>query len=70
MQVPQASSGEVAPRTRIRVLVWLLVALGVVLFVAANAHLVTVAFQSQPKCVEHERLGTGGAGYSAADSAC
>lgn len=41
-----------------------------IIFVAANAHLIMVAFASQPDCVEHTKaLGAGG-GYSAAKSSC
>lgn len=40
----------------------------IVLFVAANAHLIYVAVTSQPDCVPHQK-GEGGA-YQAAKSAC
>lgn len=49
---------------------WLLVSASVLAFAGANAHLVYVAFQSQPDCVEHVKHGGGGGGYSAAKSAC
>jgi hypothetical protein len=50
--------------------VWLAVIAGVVALLAANAHLVYVAFTSQPDCVAHSKT-TGTAGtYMAADSAC
>lgn len=40
------------------------------LFAAANAHLVYVAVQSQPECVAHLKFGGEAAGYRAAKSAC
>ena len=50
----------------------LLVAAGLGILIAANAHLVYVAFQSQPDCVPHARTaGQGeGAPLRAARSAC
>jgi hypothetical protein len=57
--------------SRTRIISLLAVAAGLAIFLGANAHLLVVAFQSQPDCVEHERLGTTGPGqYSAAKSAC
>ena len=51
-------------------LIWLLVPAGLLLFAGANAHLVYVAFQSQPDCVAHFKdTGDNGA-YRAAKSAC
>ena len=52
--------------------VWTLVGGGLVLFFAANGHLVYVAMRSQPDCVAHVRPGQSGtdAGFSAAKSAC
>jgi hypothetical protein len=51
-------------------LVWLLVSAGLLLFAGANAHLVYVAFRSQPDCVAHVK-GTGdGGGYRPAKPAC
>ena len=40
------------------------------LFAGANAHLVYVAVQSQPDCVEHAKTAGEGGGYRAAKSAC
>lgn len=42
------------------------------LFAGANAHLLYVAFRSQPVCVPHEKEASvgGGSGYRAAKSAC
>ena len=48
---------------------WLLVLGGLLLFAGANAHLVYVAFQSQPDCVPHVK-GFDGGGYRAAKSGC
>jgi len=58
-------------RTRLRGgwLPWVLVPAGLLLFAGANAHLVYVAFQSQPDCVVHLKI-AGGDGYRAAKSAC
>jgi hypothetical protein len=53
--------------------VWLLVVFGLIVVVAANAHLVYVAATSQPGCVNHLRRDDNGpnAGpYRAAQSAC
>ena len=51
-------------------LAWLLVPAGLLLFAGANAHLVYVAFQSQPDCVAHVKGNGEGGGYRAAKSAC
>lgn len=43
----------------------------VVIFVAANAHLVMVSFTSMPECVPHLQSPTGGAApYRAAKPSC
>ena len=61
-------------RRRVRLpggwLPWLLVPAGLLLFAGANAHLVYVAFQSQPGCVAHVKDTGQGGGYRAAKSAC
>lgn len=49
---------------------WLLVSAGVLIFLAANTHLVYVAFQSQPNCVAHSRDAGDGHGFRAAKSSC
>ena len=52
---------------------WTLALIGaglVALVAVANAHLVYVAFQSQPECVEHLKSADGDGGYRAAKSAC
>jgi len=49
---------------------WLCVAAGLLLFGGANAHLVYVAYQSEPDCVAHLKVADGSGGYGAARSAC
>jgi hypothetical protein len=52
---------------------WLLVALGLIIVLAANVHLVYVAATSQPDCVSHLRrdeTDPGAGSYRAAQSAC
>jgi hypothetical protein len=49
---------------------WLLVPGLLLIFVAANAHLIYVAFQSQPDCVGHLKSVGEGTAYRAAKSAC
>ncbi|EHK53994.1 hypothetical protein [Allomesorhizobium alhagi] len=51
-------------------LAWLLVPAGLLLFAGANAHLVYVALESQPECVDHVKAAGEGTGYRAAKSAC
>jgi hypothetical protein len=53
-----------------RWLAWVLIPLGLLLVAGANAHLLYVAIQSQPDCVEHVRAAGEGQRYRAADSAC
>lgn len=48
----------------------LAIAAGIVLLLAANAHLVYVSITSQPECVPHLRAGHSSDGYSAARSSC
>jgi hypothetical protein len=57
--------------SRTRLVAMLAVAAGLIVFIAANAHLLVVAFESQPECIEHARTGHADPGrYSAANSAC
>jgi len=59
------------PKRRIRPLWWAAIAGGILLFVGANAHLIYVAFDSQPECVPHVKENTGETGkFTAANSAC
>ncbi|WP_291308860.1 MULTISPECIES: hypothetical protein [unclassified Devosia] len=57
-------------RTRRRLWIALAVATGIIGVLGANAHMVYVAFVSQPDCVEHGKsLGRDGT-YRAAKPAC
>lgn len=49
---------------------WVLVPAGLLVFAGANAHLVYVAFKSQPQCVAHLKEAGDGDGYRAARSGC
>lgn len=53
-----------------RSLVLLALALGVILFIVANVHLVHVAVTSQPDCVPHLKSTEGDGTFRAARSAC
>ncbi|WP_196260141.1 hypothetical protein [Pelagibacterium limicola] len=55
---------------RRRWIVAALIAGGCILFVLANAHLVYVAFASQPACVDHLKPGHEAPGFRAARSSC
>jgi hypothetical protein len=45
--------------------------LGLVLFLAGNAHLLVVSLTSQPACMEHVKVGQNAVdGFAAAQSAC
>jgi len=60
-------------RSTIKPVVKLLIGLGIVLLVGANAHLLYVAMTSQPDCVDHVRSGQANeqnTGFSAAKSSC
>lgn len=49
----------------------LMVGAALIAFMAANAHLVYVAFASQPECVAHQKAGSGtGSSFAAAKPAC
>lgn len=53
--------------------IWTAVAAGLLLVLMANAHMVYVAFSSQPDCIDHVRRGTSVAEagkFSAASSSC
>jgi hypothetical protein len=56
--------------TRRAWLVWLLVATGLLLVAGANGHLIYVAVQSEPGCVQHSKVAGGPHGYRAAKSSC
>ena len=59
------------PKGKASVWLWLLVACGVLVLIAANAHLLYVASASQPACVNHPRdVGDAAGTYRAAKSSC
>jgi len=67
----RAAAATATKRSGRKTVVLAMVALGVALFVGANAHLVYVAFTSQPDCVPHAKeVGVEGAPLRAARSAC
>lgn len=53
-----------------RSLVLLALAVGAILLIVANVHLVQVAVTSQPDCVPHLKSADGEGAYRAARSAC
>ena len=56
---------------RIPLVVWLLIPAAVLLFAGANAHLIYVAFSSQPECVDHLKTPEHGTSrFRAAKSDC
>jgi hypothetical protein len=58
-------------RLRMPLTLWLLIPAAVLLFAGANAHLIYVAFSSQPECVDHLRAPEPGTGrFRAANSDC
>jgi hypothetical protein len=58
-------------RLRISLAVWLLIPAAVLLFAGANAHLIYVAFSSQPEFVDHLKAPDPGTGrFRAANSDC
>ena len=64
-------TARIRKRSRVPLLLWLLIpAAAVVLFVGANAHMVYVAFQSQPECVAHLKQAGSGGQFRAAKPAC
>lgn len=53
--------------------IWMAVAAGLLLVLMANAHMVYVAFSSQPDCIDHVKRGASVAEagqFSAASSSC
>jgi hypothetical protein len=67
MSIPAGSARP--PRVSWRFVSLLIAATGIALLVAANTHLVYVAFTSQPDCVPHEKA-AGNGSFRAARSAC
>lgn len=58
------------PRLNWRLVSFLIVGAGVLVFIGANAHLVHVALSSQPDCVEHLKTQGRDGAYRAAGPAC
>ena len=58
-------------RLQISMTIWWLIPLAVLLFIGANAHLIYVAFSSQPECVDHLKMPEHGTSrFRAAKSDC
>jgi hypothetical protein len=53
-----------------RRLVWLMLGAALLVFAAANVHLLYVAFESQPECVPHSKEAGEPGRFKAAKSAC
>lgn len=58
------------PRRQRKYVVLVIAGLAIGGVLAANFHLLYVAFQSQPDCVAHLKTASGDGGYRAAKSAC
>ncbi len=67
-----SAASTTTPRRSRSTAVWLAIAAtALAVLVLANAHLVFVAFESQPGCVAHEKITGGDTGtFRAAKSAC
>jgi hypothetical protein len=66
-------AGTATRQVRMKAVIWLALAAGLLLLLIANSHLVYVAVMSQPECVAHVRQGEGAAKdgrFSAARSSC
>ena len=66
-------AGIRAKRSNAALLASLIAAVGILLLVLANTHLVYVALTSQPECVAHLKIGEAASGkraFSAAKPAC
>ena len=61
---PATENGASPGRINWRLFSLALVAAGLAVVIGANAHLVRVAFESQPDCVPHLKAGTLGAAKS------
>jgi len=72
MNSPAATDGRTRPAPRIgwRLLAPLIVAALIIVIAAANAHLVYVAFESEPGCVPHASEAGAPGTFMAAKSAC
>ena len=58
------------PRLRWKIIALSIAATGVALVIGANAHLLYVAFASQPDCVPHTKEAGQGGAFRAAAPAC
>ena len=58
------------PRLNWRLVSFLIVGAGALIFIGANAHLVHVALSSQPDCVEHLKTEGHDGAYRAARPSC
>ncbi|MGB3815054.1 MAG: hypothetical protein WA950_17700 [Shinella sp.] len=58
------------PRLNWRLVSVLLVGAGALVFIVANAHLIHVAFSSQPDCVDHLKTADKNGAYRAARPSC
>ncbi|MEJ8570386.1 hypothetical protein V3328_02810 [Microbaculum marinum] len=56
--------------SRTRLLIWVIIPAAILVFAAANIHLVYVAINSQPDCVPHLKDAGENGRYRAAKSAC
>ena len=63
-----AFAGKRGPNWRL--VSFLLVGMGVLIFIGANAHLVHVALSSQPDCVDHLKTEGHDGAYRAARPSC
>jgi hypothetical protein len=64
-------SAAQVPKTRTWLIVLVLVSLTLLLFIGANAHLLYIAVQSEPACVQHAKTGHSLPNtFAAAASAC
>ncbi|ODS02914.1 hypothetical protein AUC71_12690 [Methyloceanibacter marginalis] len=64
------TAGGFNPIYRTRILIWVLISAALLLFAFANAHLVYVAFKSQPDCVPHLTEANENGKFRAAKPAC
>lgn len=71
MTPPAAARPDRAPGRNWRVISLAIAALALTVFFGANAHLIYMAFASQPDCVAHEKAGAADPGaFGAAKSSC
>jgi len=61
---------QVKASIKTRLFIWSLVSAALLLFFVANAHLVYVAYDSQPDCMPHLKEAGNNGNFRAAKSAC